>query len=102
MKIVYPIKSEQLFNGELQTIKRNIDEKFIRKRRDLFNEMLLANGLDNDSKIFDYMDKPGVSEIFEQYDRSVVSIEQENEKEYANTIGKMNWDYDNQKRGEFL
>jgi len=97
-QIIYPVKSEQVLNSELQMAKRNLDEKYIEKRRQLLKEMLLAKGLNNDSDIFDRMDDTAVTGIFQQYDQNVVAIEQEYEKEYANTVKKLEQDYDIKKQ----
>jgi ABC-type transport system involved in multi-copper enzyme maturation permease subunit len=98
-QIIYPVKSEQVLNSELQMAKRNLDEKYIEKRRQLLKDMLLTKGLsNNDSDIFDRMGDVGVAGIFQQYDQNVVAIEQEYEKEYANTVKKLEQDYDIKKQ----
>lgn len=97
-QIIYPIKSEQVLNSELQMAKRNLDEKYIEKRRQLLKDMLLTRGLNNDSDIFDKMDDPGVAGIFQKYDQSVVAIEQECEKEYASTVKRLEQDYELKKQ----
>jgi hypothetical protein len=97
-QIIYPVKSEQVLNSELQMAKRNLNEKYVEKRRQLLKEMLLAKGLNNDSDIFDRMGDAGVAGIFQQYDQNVVAIEQEYEKEYANTVRKLEQDYDIKKQ----
>jgi len=97
-QIIYPVKSEQVLNSELQMAKRNLDEKYIGKRKQLLKEMLLARGLNNNSDIFDRMENPVVAGIFQRYDQNVAGIEQEYKKEYANTVKKLRQDYDIKKQ----
>ena len=96
-QIIYPVKSEQVLNSELEMAKRNLDEKYVEKRRQLLKDMLFTKGLNNDSDIFDKMDDPGVAGIFQKYDQSVIDIEREYEKEYASTVKKLEQDFEMKK-----
>lgn len=96
-QIIYPIKSEKVLNSEVLIAKGNLDDKYKQKRRDLLKEMILVNGIDYENFI-DNRENSDVSKVLIQYDKRVLSIEQEFDKEYALTVKKIKHDYNNKKQ----
>jgi len=93
-KILYPVKSQQVINLEIQNVRSSLKEELESKQKKLFVELLRKYKYEHNSLS---ENREGLSQAMEQYDKEIIPIDIEYEELINNAVGKIDNDYKNRR-----
>ncbi|MBT4484672.1 MAG: ABC transporter permease subunit [Candidatus Latescibacteria bacterium] len=100
-QILYPVKSQQVFNIEKQVARADIENELDQKRRELFEKVMMRYGVD-----FTNIRATGQTEkgktAYAQYDEEKILLEEEYNKKISTAVSRIEQDYANARNNQAL
>lgn len=95
-KILYPVKSQQVINLEIQNVRSSLKEELESKQKKLFVELLRKYKYNNESER-----NKELFQAMQQYDNEIIPLETEYEELINNEVGKIENDYKNKRNIQY-
>ena len=94
---LYPVKSEQVVNIEKQAARADVEQELDRKRRELFEAVMIRNGADPGNLTSYNSQTDEGKKAYDQYDKEKIPLETEYKKRRALQLARLDQDYVNKK-----
>lgn len=100
-QIIYPIKSQEFIDSELNMIKYNLNRELIRKEDELLNNIFLKHGIIPTQVSPKNFTNDDIQTVLASFDKDIAYLREEYEKRINNEIKKLENQYEIRKDNQY-